>query len=130
MIAEGGIRRAEVLVNLTNDGWFGDSDMTREQHLQIARWRARELATPVIRAANTGISAAIDARARLIGKPDDPGKVVAAPRQEGRLIREVIPAQGLTIYARVGDVFTWSALAAAVVLTAAALWRRAQPAGE
>lgn len=130
MIAAGGLRRAEVLVNLTNDGWFGGSDSARAQHLQIARWRARELATPVVRAANTGISAAIDARARLIGKADEPGKLAAAPQEEGRLVREVIPGAGLTIYARVGDVFTWSALAAAVVLTFAALWRRAQPAGE
>lgn len=123
MIAQDGVRRAELLVNLTNDGWFGDSDRTREQHLQIARWRARELATPVVRAANTGLSAAIDSHGRIIASTDETGRrLAAAPaRQEGQLVREVRPAGPLTIYARVGDVFTWSALAAAVVLSAFAV---------
>ncbi|MCC6676396.1 MAG: apolipoprotein N-acyltransferase [Phycisphaerales bacterium] len=124
MVASGGLRRAELLANLTNDGWFGDSDRTRLQHLQIARWRARELATPVVRAANTGISAAIDADGRLIGKAGETDKVTAAARDEGRLVRDITPASGLTIYARVGDVFTWSVLAAAVVLTIAGPSRR------
>lgn len=129
MVASGGVRRAEVLANLTNDGWFGASDRTRWQHLQIARWRARELATPVVRAANTGISGAIDAEGRFIGKADEPGKVLPPVRAEGRLVRDVVPGAGLTIYARVGDVFTWTVLAAAVVLTAASTrWRiKARP---
>src|SRR5690606_30188490 len=45
--------RAHLLVNVTNDGWFGDFDPARLQAAQIARWRAVELATPVVRAANT-----------------------------------------------------------------------------
>lgn len=127
MVAAGGMRRAELLANLTNDGWFGDSDRTRAQHLQIARWRARELATPVVRAANTGISAAIDAMGRVMTKPGDPELWGGPPRREARVVRSVTPGAGLTIYARAGDVFTWSVLAAGVVVTIAGAVRRKQP---
>lgn len=55
-----------LILNLTNDGWFGGFDAGREQHFQIARWRAVELGVPVVRAANTGVSAAIGANGRVI----------------------------------------------------------------
>ncbi|MCA9073439.1 MAG: apolipoprotein N-acyltransferase [Planctomycetaceae bacterium] len=50
---------ADVLVNLTNDGWFhGSSEL--DQHLITARFRSIETRTPMVRAVNTGISAIID----------------------------------------------------------------------
>ena len=50
---------ADVLVNLTNDGWFhGSSEL--DQHLITARFRTIETRTPMVRAVNTGISAIID----------------------------------------------------------------------
>lgn len=53
-----------VLVNTSNIAWFGDS-IALAQHLQIARLRALELERPVLRATNTGMTVAIDHRARI-----------------------------------------------------------------
>jgi apolipoprotein N-acyltransferase len=57
------------LVNVTNDAWFGDSTGPH-QHLHQARMRATEEGLPVIRAANTGISAVIDPFGRMLAELD------------------------------------------------------------
>jgi apolipoprotein N-acyltransferase len=57
------------IVNLTNDGWFGISTGPY-QHLQQARLRAIEEGLPIVRSANTGISAIIDPAGRLIAQLD------------------------------------------------------------
>ena len=56
---------ATLLVNVSNDAWFGDS-IAPHQHLQIARLRAAEVGRPMLRATNTGITAVIDARGRVV----------------------------------------------------------------
>ncbi len=61
-----GSERPKVLINVTNDGWFGQT-AGPHQHLHQARVRAVEEGLPIIRAANNGISAVIDARGRILG---------------------------------------------------------------
>ncbi|HET7758267.1 MAG TPA: apolipoprotein N-acyltransferase [Steroidobacteraceae bacterium] len=85
---------ADSLVNVTNDAWFGHST-ARYQHFQIARMRAREEGRYLIRAANDGVSA-------IIGPHGEP--VARAPEfRPFVLVSRVIPYQGLTPYAHVGN---------------------------
>lgn len=64
-------RGATVLVNVTNDAWFGRS-IGPAQHAQLARVRAREMGRPMLRVANTGLTFAADRRGRVIRTiPDD-----------------------------------------------------------
>ena len=86
--------RARAVLHLTNDAWFGTYAGPR-QHLALARLRAAEFGLPVLRAANTGISAAIDARGRV--RASLPLGVA------GHLDVAVPPALGPTPYARTGD---------------------------
>lgn len=107
----------QVIVNVTNDGWFKTS-AGAEQHFANARFRAIELRRPLLRCANTGVSAAVDTTGRT-GHPDT-GK-----RQElrdssgstftrGHLLAEVdVPLHpGRTLYALVGD---WGVIGAALL---------------
>ena len=83
------------IVNVTNDGWFGNSSGPH-QHLQQARVTAIEEGLPVVRAANTGISAVLDPLGRIIASlPLASEGVLDAP-----LPRPI----GAPIYARLGDV--------------------------
>jgi len=114
-------RRADLFVNLTNDGWFTSNNQTRVQHLQIARWRCAENGTPMVRAANTGISCIIDARGAITRQgvePVSPQGEVGSPSGERWLTDGVIRGtvtlpdrNSITPYARVslllGDVFGW-----------------------
>ena len=82
------------IVNLTNDGWFGISTGPY-QHLQQARLRAIEQGLPVVRAANTGISAVIDPLGRMVAML---GLGVEGVLDSG--LPSPIPP---TVYARTGD---------------------------
>jgi apolipoprotein N-acyltransferase len=93
------------IVNLTNDGWFGISTGPY-QHLQQARLRAIEEGLPVVRAANTGISAVIDPVGRVTAR--------LGLGIEGVLDASLPSAIAPTVYARVGDI-------PAAIITAVAL---------
>jgi apolipoprotein N-acyltransferase len=123
LVYEEGQRRADMIVNLTNDGWFGKSDRGRAQHLQIARWRAAELGTPIVRAANTGISAFIDARGRLLRQGVDGHKNIACV--EGVLAGTVEPVLAITPYAHIGDAVGWGCLLGGMGLLAWAVFQGA-----
>jgi apolipoprotein N-acyltransferase len=88
------LRTATMLVNVTNDAWFGHST-ARYQHLQISRMRAMEAGRPMVRAANDGVSAVIGQRGEILA---------SAPEYEANVMRaEVQPRIGLTPYARSGN---------------------------
>jgi apolipoprotein N-acyltransferase len=59
--------RPGLIINVTNDGWFGNSTGPR-QHFHFARVRAVEEGVPLLRAANNGISAAVDGMGRVLGR--------------------------------------------------------------
>ncbi|MDA0228808.1 MAG: apolipoprotein N-acyltransferase [Proteobacteria bacterium] len=82
------------LLNITNDGWFGNT-AGPYQHLQAARLRAVEEGLPLVRAANTGISAVIDPLGRYVGR--------LALGTEGVLLAALPRALGRTPYAMMGD---------------------------
>jgi len=82
------------IINVTNDGWFGMSTGPY-QHLQQAQMRAIEQGLPIVRAANTGISAVIDPLGRIVAR--------LGLGIEGVLDSSLPQAAGPTIYARVGD---------------------------
>lgn len=86
--------RPDWIFNATNDAWFGTS-IGPEQHLAAARMRAVEEGLPVVRAANTGVSAIIDASGAIVERLDtgETG-VIDAP------LPGALPA---TLYARTGD---------------------------
>src|SRR5262249_18463790 len=85
--------RADALVNVTNDAWFGHSS-ARHQHLQIARMRALEEGRFMVRAANDGISAVIGPHGEVIARAQE-FKPVA-------LGSSILPHTGRTADAHVG----------------------------
>ncbi|HMI12672.1 MAG TPA: apolipoprotein N-acyltransferase, partial [Bradyrhizobium sp.] len=94
------------IVNLTNDGWFGISTGPY-QHLQQARLRAIEEGLPVVRAANTGISAVIDPLGRMVAR--------LGLGAEGVLDSNLPSAIPPTVYARTGDMPAAIVVAAALI---------------
>jgi apolipoprotein N-acyltransferase len=95
------------IINVTNDGWFGISTGPY-QHLQQMRLRAIEEGLPVVRAANTGISAVIDPSGRIVAR--------LGLGIEGVLDANLPTALSPTIYARVRDIPTGMILAVALLL--------------
>jgi apolipoprotein N-acyltransferase len=89
-VAAGG----ELLLNVTNDAWYGRI-AGPQQHLALVRMRAVETGRPLVRAANTGISAIFDARGRLLGSE--------GMGESGVVVAEVVLDTGRTPYLLLGD---------------------------
>jgi apolipoprotein N-acyltransferase len=104
--------RPDWLVNVTNDGWYGDTAGPR-QHLAAVRMRAVEEGVPVARAANTGISAVFDAHGRELGR--------LGWNRQGVLVVRLAGALPVTPFGRFGR---WIPVALALALIMPALgWR-------
>ena len=110
-IRDGG---ASVLVNVSNIAWFGDS-RALPQHLAIARMRTLETGRPMLRATNTGVTASIDHRGRVLARLPHYQRDVLDVRVQG--------TTGLTAYVRHGLLLPM-ALFVALLLAARAAVRR------
>ena len=85
---------ATLLVNVSNDAWFGDS-FAPHQHLQMARMRSMETSRPMLRATNNGVSAMIDHRGDVL---------TTSPQFEVAVLNgEVQPRSGETLYVKFGN---------------------------
>ena len=93
---DSGNNSAKWILQLTNDAWFGTFNGP-QQHLALARMRAIEQGIPLIRAANTGISAIIDSYGRLVSK--------LPMNRSGVLDGNLPEAKSDTIYSHFGAVF-------------------------
>lgn len=101
---------AELLVNISNDGWFGRS-IGPLQHFQISRMRAIETGRWLLRATNTGVTAIVDERGHVLER---------LPQFETSVLRgEVQPRSGATPYVQFGN---WLVATLAAVLLLVSGW--------
>lgn len=115
--ASDGRKRADFIVNITNDGWFRFSEMP--QHLQAAVFRSIENRAPTARSVNTGISGFVDS----LGRPY--GLIPAG--QEGVSVARIDLDNRLTFYTCFGDVFAYICAAVSTLIAVGAIagwWRR------
>jgi apolipoprotein N-acyltransferase len=89
---------ARILVNITNDAWYGRSSAPF-QHFSIAVFRAVETRTPLLRAANTGITAIIDQNGHIL--------TMSNLFQEDFRTGEIKPGSGDSLYLKIGDSPAW-----------------------
>ncbi|HEX6927741.1 MAG TPA: apolipoprotein N-acyltransferase [Gammaproteobacteria bacterium] len=103
---------ARLLVNISNDGWFGRS-IGPLQHFQIARMRAIETGRWLVRATNTGVTAVVDEHGRVLER---------LPQFETAVLRAAVqPRNGETPYVRVGN---WLAVMGSLTLLGIAAFAR------
>ena len=105
------VAQSTLLINLSNTAWFGDS-LAQPQHLQIAQMRALETGRMMLRATNTGMTAAVN--------PDGTVAAVLPAFTRGALTVEAQGYTGLTPYVRIGN----TGILAAAVLILGLAWRR------
>ena len=104
---------AEMLVNISNDGYFGRS-AAREQHLSLVRMRAVENRRWIVRATNDGITATVDPGGRIVEQ--------FPPYREKVARMGYSYVDGTTLYTRTGDWFAWLCLAVGILTLFASQW--------
>ena len=103
----------DFLLNLTNNGWFGES-AAQWQHGVGSIFRAIENGLPLVRCANNGLSCWVDSRGRMhdVHFPGDASKDIY--RAGYKIVRVPIlngSTRELTFYAKHGDIFGWACMA-------------------
>lgn len=106
---------AQFLVVITNDMWFGRTSLY-EQHAMMSVFRAVENRVPVVRAANTGITMAVDKWGRILGR--------TGIFTEDYLIVDIQPEISHSLYQRIGDIIPQGATIVSLLSMAFALWPR------
>ncbi len=106
---------AELLINISNDGWFGRS-AAPAQHLMMARVRAVENRRWLLRDTNNGFTVSVDPYGRIAAQ--------LATDIRGQLDAPYDFRNDLTLYARFGDWFAWLCVLASIVLLGVALLSR------
>lgn len=106
---------AELLINISNDGWFGRSSAPA-QHLRMARVRAVENRRWLLRGTNNGYTVSVDPYGRIVAR--------LAPDVRGVLEAPYDFRSDLTPYARWGDWFAWLCVAGSVILYGFGISRR------
>jgi apolipoprotein N-acyltransferase len=92
--------KANILVNLTNDAWYGKT-VAPWQHARLAQWRAIETRRSLVRVTNTGVTSVINAKGEMIQ---------TLPLFTAAVLKTEVPLlEGETLYVRFGDWFAWSA---------------------
>ena len=121
VVREGRLKGANLLVNLTSDAWYPNSELPR-QHFEHARLRTVENGVPLIRACNNGITGAIDCFGRDISVlgGDNPESVEWI---QDALFVEFPLKHYWTMYSRFGDAFIVILSAIIVLLGGISLWR-------
>ena len=107
--------RAEILVNITNDAWFGRTSAPY-QHLSMTVFRAIETRLYLVRAANTGISAIIDPKGEILSR--------TGIFERTTLTGDVKIIDEKTCYAAYGDAFVYLCAIALLIMTVLSMKRR------
>ena len=114
-VREFAAKGANLLINISNDGWFGKS-AAADQHLRMARVRAIENRRWVLRVTNSGLTAAIDPYGRVYQTiPRDVRGAADLPYDF---------RTDTTLYTRFGDWFAWLCVAVSVILLATTFWKK------
>lgn len=114
-------KRPHLLVNITNDAWFGRTTEPY-QHLSLATFRAVENRRFLVRATNTGVSAIVDPVGRVL-------QATSLERPEV-LVAEVARLEGETLYQRYGDLFAWACCGVGALLVLGTLFRHSGSSGD
>jgi len=105
---------AGLLVNLTNNAWYGDS-FAPHQHLEMSRWRALETGRDLMRATTNGVSALVNAQGKIMARSAQFTSEVVSGTVQVR--------QGATPYVRTGN---WPVILLSITVLAVGLWFRSR----